>query len=55
LRHAEPTGTLIVSRRLWAPTIVEALQLMVQDRQTDLTLEEIEQAAADDDSPSWPG
>jgi hypothetical protein len=36
-----------VARRLWAPTIAEALQTMVEDRQTDLTLEQIERAAAE--------
>ncbi len=40
-------GRVAVARRLWAPTIGEALQRMVEDRQTDVTLEQIEQSAAD--------
>ncbi len=39
---------IAVARRLWAPTIAEALQTMVEDRQTDMTLEQIERAAAED-------
>jgi hypothetical protein len=35
-------------RRVWAPTIAEALDAMVADRATDATLEEIERAAAAD-------
>jgi hypothetical protein len=38
-----------VARRVWAPTIGQALQAMVDDRQTDLALEQIEQAATDED------
>jgi hypothetical protein len=45
----EESGRVAVVRRVWAPTIAEALQLMVDDRRTDLTLEQIEQAAADDE------
>jgi hypothetical protein len=45
----EESGRIAVARRVWAPTIGQALQTMVEDRQTDLTLEQIEQAAADDD------
>jgi len=52
-QFAPDSARVMVSRRLWASTIVEALQLMVQDRQTDLTLEEIEQAAEDAGGP-WP-
>jgi hypothetical protein len=40
-----------VARRLWAPTIGEALQAMVEDRRTDVLLEQIEQAANDS---NWP-
>ncbi len=39
---------IAVARRLWAPTIGDALQTMVEDRRTDLTLEQIEQSAADE-------
>jgi hypothetical protein len=45
----EESGRIAVARRVWAPTIGQALQTMVEDRQTDLTLEQIEQAAAADD------
>ena len=48
-KQFEETGTVAVERRVWAPTIEEALQTMADDRRTDATLEQIEQAAADDD------
>jgi hypothetical protein len=51
----EDSGRIAVARRVWAPTISEALQTMVEDRRTDLTLEQIEQAAADDDELWWSG
>jgi hypothetical protein len=44
----EQHGRIAVTRRVWAPSIPEALQTMVVDRQTDLTLERIERAAAED-------
>ena len=44
----EDAGRVVVARRVWAPTIGEALQMMVEDRRTDLALEQIEQAAAED-------
>jgi hypothetical protein len=46
----EEPGQIAVARRVWAPTISDALQSMVEDRRTDLTLEQIEQAAADEDA-----
>ena len=49
-QFAEETGRVAVARRVWAPTIGEALQSMVEDRRTDLTLEQIEQAAADQEA-----
>jgi hypothetical protein len=49
----EEPGRVAVERRVWAPTIGEALQTMVDDRRTDITLEQIEQAAAEDDDVSW--
>jgi hypothetical protein len=49
----DAAGRIAVARRLWAPTIGEALQKMVEDRQTDLALEQIEQTVADDQD-SWP-
>jgi hypothetical protein len=49
----EESGNVAVARRAWAPTIAEALQLMVQDRRTDLALEQIEQAAAEAGETWW--
>jgi hypothetical protein len=46
----EEPGQIAVARRVWAPTISDALQYMVEDRRTDLTLEQIEQAATDEDA-----
>jgi hypothetical protein len=54
----DETGRVAVARRVWAPTIGEALQLMVDDRLTDLTLEQIEQRIREEDgwwSDSEPG
>lgn len=45
----EEPGRIAVVRRAWAPSIERALQTMVEDRRTDLTLEQIEQEAAGDD------
>jgi hypothetical protein len=42
-----------VARRVWAPTIEQALQVMVDDRRTDLTLEQIEQAVIEDGDLGW--
>jgi hypothetical protein len=44
---------IAVVRRVWAPTIGEALDAMVADRRTDETLEQIEQAAHADGT-LWP-
>ena len=49
----EEPGRVAVVRRVWAPTIGEALQAMIDDRRTDLTFEEIERAAAEGDGPGW--
>jgi hypothetical protein len=49
----EEPGKVAVERRVWAPTIDAALRNMVDDRRTDVTLEQIEQAAAQDDDVSW--
>jgi hypothetical protein len=49
---AEP-GRVAIARRVWAPTIGEALQAMVDDRRTDITLEQIEQAVAETESVRW--
>ena len=45
----EEPGRVVVARRVWAPTIGEALQAMVEDRRTDITLEQIEQAMAEEE------
>lgn len=52
MQFEEESGHIAVARRVWAPTIAEALETMVEDRKTDITLEEIE-AAADGDGESW--
>jgi hypothetical protein len=54
-QFAEESGQIAVARRVWAPTIGEALQSMVDDRRTDIALEEIEQAAAEADEEWWNG
>jgi len=45
----EEYGRVAVARRLWARTIDEALQTMVEDRRTDMALEQIERAMYEDD------
>ncbi len=47
------SGQPAVLRRVWAPTIAEALEAMVADRRTDETLEQIEQGAVADGN-LWP-
>ncbi len=49
----EESGRVVVARRVWAPTIGEALQAMVDDRRTDITLEQIEHAVAETDDVHW--
>jgi hypothetical protein len=49
----EEPGRVAVARRVWAPTIGEALQLMVEDRRTDVALEQIEHAADEDGDVWW--
>ncbi len=44
----DESGEPAVLRRVSAPTIVEALEAMVADRQTDETPEQIEQGATAD-------
>jgi hypothetical protein len=44
-QFGEESGRVAVARRVWAPSIGEALQTMVEDRRTDLALEQIERAA----------
>jgi hypothetical protein len=44
-------GELPPTRRVWAPTITDALAAMVQDRRTDEVLERIERSAGADDDP----
>ena len=45
----ETEGRVVTARRAWARTIPQALQTMVDDRRTELTLEEIEQAGGSED------
>jgi hypothetical protein len=45
----EDSGHVAVARRVWAPTIDAALASMVDDRRTDIVLEEIERAVAADE------
>jgi hypothetical protein len=52
-QYEEESGQVAVARRVWAPTISEALEMMVEDRRTDLAFEEIEQAAADEGEEWW--
>jgi hypothetical protein len=52
-QFAEESGQVAVARRVWAPTIGEALRSMVEDRRTDIALEQIEQAAAEEGDVWW--
>ena len=38
----EEPGRVVVARRVWSPTIAEALASMVDDRRTDIALEQID-------------
>jgi hypothetical protein len=49
----DESGRPAVMRRVWAPTVGEALDAMVADRRTDETLEQIEHGAAADGA-LWP-
>ena len=49
----DASGRPAVMRRVWAPTIGDALDAMVADRRTDETLEQIEQGAVADGA-LWP-
>jgi hypothetical protein len=49
----DESGQPAVLRRVWAPTMAEALDAMVADRRTDQTLEQIEQGAMADGT-LWP-
>jgi hypothetical protein len=51
--YEDATGRAAVSRRVWAPTIADALEAMVADRRTDETLEQIERGALAGGQP-WP-
>lgn len=53
-QYAEQPGRVAVARRVWAPTIPEALQIMVDDRRADAMLEQIEQRAHEaEEGLSW--
>jgi hypothetical protein len=49
----DESGAAAVMRRVWAPTIGEALDAMIADRRTDETLEQIEHGAVADGA-LWP-
>ena len=49
----EEPGRVAVVRRVWAPTIDAALQSMVDDRRTDIVLEQIERDADADEDVWW--
>jgi hypothetical protein len=49
MQFDEETGRVTVARRVWAPSISEALHTMAEDRRTDFKLEQIEQAATEED------
>ncbi len=49
----EEPGRVAVARRVWAPTIAEALQAMVDDRRTDIAFEEIERTVSEADDLEW--
>ena len=49
----EESGRVAVARRVWAPSISEALQSMVEDRRTDIALEEIERSVGEGDDAWW--
>src|SRR5277367_2791729 len=49
----EEPGRVAVARRVWAPSISEALQSMVEDRRTDIALEEIERSVGEEEDAWW--
>jgi hypothetical protein len=49
----EDSERVAVARRVWAPTIGEALEAMVEDRRTDMTFEQIEESAAEQGETWW--
>jgi hypothetical protein len=49
-QEGEGVERVAVVRRVWAPSIPDALQAMVEDRCTDITLEEIERGLESDDA-----
>jgi hypothetical protein len=52
-QYEEDSERVAVARRVWAPTISEALEAMVEDRRTDMTFEQIEEAAAEQGETWW--
>ncbi len=52
-QYDEEPGRVVVARRVWAATIEQALQSMVEDRRTDIALEQIEQAAGEEGELDW--
>jgi hypothetical protein len=53
MEFEEGTERMLISRRVWAPTIGKALQAMVDDKRADLALADIERALEDDLDGWW--
>jgi hypothetical protein len=51
----EESGRVTVARRVWAASIEQALQAMVEDRWTDVTLKEIERGVGEVEDLGWEG
>jgi hypothetical protein len=49
----EDSERVAVARRVWAPTISEALEAMVEGRRTDMTFEQIEESATEQGETWW--
>jgi len=49
----EDSRRVAIARRVWAPSIGEALESMVRDRRTDLTLEQIERSVSEEEDIWW--
>jgi hypothetical protein len=52
-RFEEDSERVAAVRRVWSPTVGEALQVMVDDRRSEITLEQIEQAVGEEEDLWW--
>ena len=52
-RFDEEHGHVATQRRVWAPTIGEALQAMVDDRRTEITVAQLEEAVNNGEDAWW--